>query len=407
MNGDTGSKNIWRRDWLQGMKVLDFTRLLPGPFATMRLADMGAEVIKVEDPVLGDSTRAVPPAPNGSEIGNLFFNLNRNKKSLAIDFKTIAGQHILHRMIEQADVIIESYRPGVMAQFGLEYETVSSLNPRLIYCSLTGYGQMGPLSTLAGHDINYIAVTGILDGIRDEQRAPVIPSVQIADLAGGMAASEQILAAWIRSLRTGKGTRLDVSMTDVLYGWHALTLPMSQDGYLAAKGSFLLNGSIAGYNVYQTKDENYVALGALEPKFWNRFSTAVGRPEWVNQGFASAGDREGIYQEIAELFRSKTREEWSRLGAEADCCLTPVLSLEETVRLSLDQEGKGFLKCNDTGGERILSNSGYLSGERDKEEQPVSAAPLRGQHSREILLDFGFESIEIETWIEQDIVHVV
>lgn len=394
---------IRRGDFLKGMKVLDFSRYLPGPYATMRLADMGADVIKVEDPVIGDPARHLPPL--AEETGRLFLLLNRNKRSLAIDVKTEAGREILHRMIPKVDVVVESYRPGVMARFGLDAETLRSIHPGLIYCSLTGYGQRGPMAAQAGHDINYAAMTGLLDGIGIPGGFPAIPTVQLADLAGGMAAVEQILAAWTRRLRTGEGALLDVSMTDVLHSWQVFPLAVEQSGHPVTRGSHVLCGAMIAYNVYETKDGRYVALGALEPKFWNRFCEAVGRQEWRDRGFTPTDDPGGLYREVAELFRGKTMKEWMRIGEEADCCLTPVLTLSEAIDSPLAQERESFFTLDHPReGTQVLPNSGSLSARGKRTGNPVTPAPGRGEHTAEILLEMGFSREEIGRWMEEGIV---
>lgn len=392
-----------RGDFLKGMRVLDFSRYLPGPYATMRLADMGADVIKVEDPHIGDPARHLPPL--AEETGRLFLLLNRNKRSLAIDVKTEVGREIIHRMIPKVDVVVESYRPGVMARFGLGAKTLRSIHPGLIYCSLTGYGQRGAMSGQAGHDINYTAVTGLLDGIGLPGGSPAVPTVQLADLAGGMAASEQILAAWIRRLRTGEGAVLDVSMVDVLYSWQAFPLAVEQSGQPVTRGSHVLCGTMVAYNVYETRDGRYVALGALEPKFWNRFCDAVERPAWRDRGFTPPDDPSGLYREVAKLFRSKTMEEWMRIGEAVDCCLTPVLTLSEAVDSPLARERQSFFTLDHPGeGPQVLPNSGALLARGERAGNPVTPAPRRGEHSAEILLETGFGREEIGRWMEEGIV---
>ena len=392
-----------RQDFLKGMKVLDFSRYLPGPFATMRLADMGADVIKVEDPHIGDPARHLPPL--AEETGRLFLLLNRNKRSLAIDVKTEAGREILHRLIPKVDVVVESFRPGVMARFGLDAETLRKIHPGLIYCSLTGYGQHGPMASRAGHDINYAAVTGLLDGIGTYGGPPSIPTVQVADLAGGMAAVEQILAAWVRRLRTGEGAVLDVSMTDVLHSWQVFPLALEQSGEKVTRGSHLLCGAMTAYHVYETADGRYVALGALEPKFWNRFCDAVGRPEWRDRGFSPPDDPSGLYREVAELFRSRNLEEWVCIGEEADCCLTPVLTLSEAVRSAQARERENFFALDHpTEGFQVMPNSGFLSSRDKREGNPVTPAPRRGEHTVEILQEMGFRREEIDRFMEEGIV---
>ena len=243
------------------------------------------------------------------------------------------------------------------------------------------------MASRAGHDINYAAVTGLLDGIGTYGGPPSIPAVQLADLAGGMAAVEQILAAWVRRLRTGEGAVLDVSMTDVLHSWQVFPLALEQSGEKVTRGSHLLCGAMTAYHVYETADGRYVALGALEPKFWNRFCDAVGRPEWRDRGFSPPDDPSGLYREVAELFRSRNLEEWVRIGEEADCCLTPVLTLSEAVR-SAPGPGAGETFSRwiiRRRGFQVMPNSGFLSARDKRTGNPVTPAPRRGEHTVEIL----------------------
>jgi alpha-methylacyl-CoA racemase len=304
---------------LEGVRILDLTRLLPGAVATLRLADEGAEVIKIEQPPVGDYARASYEA--------LFELTNRGKKSVEIDLKSQKESFL--KLVLGADVLIEGFRPGVMERLGLGYEVLKSLNPRLIYVALTGYG---PQSLLAGHDLNYLAMSGVLDLIRAQDGTPVIPGVQIADLAGGsMQAMIGILVAILERERTGVGKRVDVSMTDGL----EILLPVAlaerapragrqnapRAGRRAPVGG-LLSGRYACYHVYAAAEGSFVAVGALEEKFWGNLCRELGCPELVELQFAA--DQAPVIAAVGERFKAASAEVWfSRIG-DKDCCVTPV-----------------------------------------------------------------------------------
>lgn len=311
--------------FLHGIRVIDFTRLLPGPYATMRLADLGAEIIKVESPE-GDLARQSDPKIGGE--GAVYLANNRNKKSIVLDLKSKEGKKQALSLIDEADVIIEGFRPGVMRKLGLDFETVSLRNPRLVYCSLTGYGQTGTLADFAGHDLNYMAVSGFLSQLRDQEGRPITPSVQIGDMVGGILASEAILAGLVQRGRTGEGVYLDVAMTDALAGMlnnHALI----QQATGFEHGVTILNGTLVCYGLYQTADGRTISLGALEPKFWHAFCKAVDKPEWIGKQYEPAEDGHAIYEELKALFESRTFIQWMEFGQRVDCCMQPVLNISE------------------------------------------------------------------------------
>jgi crotonobetainyl-CoA:carnitine CoA-transferase CaiB-like acyl-CoA transferase len=292
---------------LEGIRVLDLTRLLPGAVATEWLVESGAEVIKVEQPPVGDYARA--------NYITLFEQTNRGKKSVELDLKS--QKELFLKLVAGADVVIEGFRPGVMERLGLGYEVLRDVNPRLIYLALTGYASDGPHAALAGHDVNYLAMSGVLDLIRAEDGTPVIPGVQIADLAGGsMRAVIGILLALEDRHKSGRGQRVEISMTD---GLNAL-LPVAR-----ARGPVkLLSGSHACYRVYAAAENSYVAVGALEPKFWANLCKELECEELIDRQFAA--DQFGVIAVLAGKFKAATAEEWfERIGAK-DCCVTPVRS---------------------------------------------------------------------------------
>ncbi|MCL8208026.1 MAG: CoA transferase [Actinomycetia bacterium] len=302
---------------LEGVVVLDCSRLLPGPFATRWLAALGAQVIRVEAPGGGE-------APN--PLGAL---LDAGKARIVVDLKTEQGRRDFLRLAARADVVLESFRPGVSARLGIDYATVRAVNPRLVYVSLTGWGQTGPLAPRAAHDINYLAVAGFFGLTRDRDGRPVLPGTQVADLVGSAQAVVGILAALWERERTGRGRYLDVAMLDGAVAWQAVFLaPFLAGGPPPEPGGHALLGRYVCYNFYRTRDGRWMSLGALEPKFWRAFVDAVGRPEWLGGQWAPA-DGQGLHREVADLFAQRDQAAWTALGEEADCCLFPVLEAEE------------------------------------------------------------------------------
>jgi alpha-methylacyl-CoA racemase len=313
---------------LTGIRVLDLTRLLPGAFCTMLLADMGADVIKVEDPDQGDYMRWIPPLVEGQSV--LFNSLNRNKKSVTLNLKNQQARDLLLRLTENADVLVEGNRPGVMKRLGLGWETLHQRNPRLVMCSITGYGQDGPFAARAGHDINYIATAGGLglNGSRDGLPTPL--SVQVADIGGGgLQAAVAILGAMVAVERGGQGRWLDVSMTDGAVSWMAVTLAARGGGEEVGRGDQRLAGRHACYRVYACKGGGFYSVGALEPKFWAALCIAVGRPDLVGLQFVEGAEGQQVHRAMEEVFASRTRSEWEQDLAGLDACCEPVLDLDE------------------------------------------------------------------------------
>ena len=303
---------------LDDTRILDLTRLLPGAVCTMLLGDLGAEVIKVEDPRTGDYARLMPPLIDG--MGSFFRSSNGGKKSIALDLKAEAGQSALHRLVASADVLIEGFRPGVTARLAADYETLSAINPRLVYCSLSGWGQSGPDALVSGHDVNYLARNGVLGADIN----PGTPGAQVADVSGSYIAVMGILAALLKRQKTGRGDYIDVALSEA-------AMPMALAAWVEAQsprwdGTFIsLRGESACYRVYRAADGKPVALAAIETKFWANFCHAVGKPMWIEKH----SDREAqptLIAEVVALFQSKTAEEWAARLGDADCCFTPVIS---------------------------------------------------------------------------------
>lgn len=316
---------------LNGVRVLDLSRLLPGPYATQLLAQMGAEVIKIERPPLGDYARAMPPyVALGDEQfeGAVFAQNNRHKKSVAVDFDDARGSELVLKLCERADVFIESFRPNMLARRGLDYASVRARNPQIVYCSLSGYGQTGEYAPRAGHDLNYLALAGVLklNGARGQTPLPM--PIQMADLAGGMAAALQITAALVERSRTGAGSYLDIALFDAAVDWMQSVsgAVYRAEGENPQRGELPLAGAYPCYNVYETADGEFMALGALEPIFWKAFCVNAECADLMDGQF----DRE-IIPRVAEVFCKRSRAEWAEFSQRVDCCLEPLLTVSETL----------------------------------------------------------------------------
>lgn len=318
---------------LAGLKVIDLTRLLPGPVCTLHLADLGAEVIKIEDTGAGDYTRTMGLGAAPGEDSFFFRIVNRNKRGLRLDLKRREGVEVFLRLAREADVIVESFRPGVVDKLGVGYAAVRAINPRIVYCAITGYGQDGPWRDRAGHDLNYIATAGVLDQIGVSDGAPAIPNLQIGDLLGGaLTAAMGILAAVIGARATGKGRYVDVSMTDATFA-HAYTglLSVLARGATLPRGTDDLTGGLPCYRLYRTRDGRHMAVGALETKFWRVFCAAIGRSDLESQGLARGAAGERAIAELEALFASQPLAHWAALFEKVDCGVTPVLTFEEAM----------------------------------------------------------------------------
>jgi alpha-methylacyl-CoA racemase len=307
---------------LSGLRVLDLTRLVPGAFATLMLAELGAEVIKVEDPRGGDPTRQLPPFVDGRSIYDLL--LNRGKRSIALDLREADARATLDRLIAHSDIVVESFRPGAARRLGVSGEQIRAKHPRVVHCSITGYGQSGPYAELPGHDLNYVAVSGLLAADRSDPTE--LPHMFIADIGGGaMTSVIGILAALVGRARTGEGQSIDISMHEAALYW--LMLPAARDlvdGGERAADALPTFGDHASYNVYRTKDDRLIALGALELKFWQAFCERVGRPELTPRHRSTPADQARLVDEVRAIFRTRARDEWLAFFRGHDVCLTPV-----------------------------------------------------------------------------------
>ncbi|MCM3743188.1 CoA transferase [Sporosarcina luteola] len=368
---------------LKGVKVLDLSRLLPGPYCTMILADFGAEVIKVEEPGIGDYIRHFEPKRD--ENSAVYHSLNNNKKSICLDLKDREERSHFLKLVEEADVIVESFRPGVMKRLGLDYAELEKLNPRLIYCAITGYGQTGPYAEMPGHDINYMSYAGLLDLMGERGSKPIVPTAQIADIGGGaMPAVIGILLALLERSKSGEGQMVDISMLDGVISWLHLLLPQHYAGQEIKRGEALLNGGFACYQVYETYDQRHISVGALEPKFWQVFCEGIGKPEFIALQEAPGEEQESLIKEVQEVIKQKTLEQWMEIFSDGEACVAPILKLEE-----LDQDPqiaeRQMLEClkeeRDSGFKEINSAI-KLSA---TPAVPKRRAPALGEHTEEIL----------------------
>lgn len=376
---------------LDGVRVLDLSRLLPGPYATLVLADLGADVVKVEDPQGGDYVRWMPPL--AGEQSGFFHALNRNKRSLRLDLRRPEGAATFRRLVRRFDVVVESFRPGVMDRLGVGYQALRAEHRGVILCSISGYGQDGPSRDRAGHDIDYCATAGVL-ALNGPPEGPLPLGVQVADVTGGSwPAVAGVLAALVQRAATGEGAQVDVSMTD-----GALAMLALQLGAAAARGTPLrragemLNGGAACYGVYRTRDGRFAALGALEPKFFRAFCEAAGRPDLVERQFDDGG--RGPRAELEALFATRTRDEWARLGEEHDCCLAPVLEGEEPAS-DPQLRARGMFLSVETPWEGKAMASLRTPVRLTGAEPAPRSAPRLGEHTRDVLAEAGFAEAEI------------
>jgi alpha-methylacyl-CoA racemase len=336
---------------LSGLRVLDLTRLLPGPVATLRLAELGADVLKIEAPGEGDYARTMFQSDSDRQSGtpSAFWRIvNRGKRTMTLDLKSEEGRTALVELARDADVLVESFRPSVMARLGVGYDVLRAANPKLVYCAITGYGADGPFAQKAGHDLNYIAYSGVLDQLAAPDGTPIAPNFQLADLLGGalVAVTEMLAALW-QVARGGEGRCLNISMTHAMRAHNVMAhIALANDDRAGTRaGAGLLNGGVPCYDVYRTKDERFIAVGALELKFWQTLCDALGRPDWATRhwslGQAIGGaDAAQLSGELAALMRERTRDEWTALLEPLDCCVAPVLTPAEAAVHPLFQSAR-------------------------------------------------------------------
>lgn len=388
---------------LAGFRVLDLSRLLPGPFCSMLMADLGADVIKVEDPKVGDYIRWWPPLL-GKNSG-FHTVLNRNKRSVTIDLKREEGRAVFEAMVKRADVVLEGFRPGVMERLGLGYAALRVLNPRIVYCAISGYGQDGERALRAGHDINYLALAGVLSYSGRDGKL-VVPNVQIGDMGGGaLMAAFSITAALLARERLGEGQYIDISMTDGAVAWNCLRWgKFLADGVVPRPADDMLNHGYACYNLYETKDGRWMSLGALEPQFWKAFCRSVGRDDWEQAEYFKPGPHQkSLEKEVAEVFAAKTQAEWVEHFREVDCCCEPVLNLDEMMAdRALRARGMVVELIHEHfGAYRQLGIAPKFSATPGSLRTP---APELGEHTESLLLEHGYSEGEIKRLREAGVV---
>ncbi len=384
---------------LHGIRVLDLSRLLPGGFCSLLLADYGADVLKVEDTAGGDYIRWAPPLVEGaatSAASALFLALNRNKRSIRIDLKSDAGLDVLLALVRSHDVVLESFRPGVLDRLGAGYDVLRAANPRIVLCSITGYGQDGPLRDRAGHDMNYLGLVGMLGlGGGGPDEPPVLPAGQIADVGGGaLMAAFGILAALRERDRSGEGQHVDVAMADGALSWLALVAARVLAGDdVPERGRDALAGGLVCYRPYACAD-GWVTLGALEPRFWSAFCHGAGREDLVERQFDGPGS--AAHAELEAIFAARTRAEWAAFAREVECCLEPVLELDEALAsehvaargmvVSLDQPGAA---------EPVRQLGAPVKLSRTPPDTGRLPGPQLGEHTEAVLLEAGYDAAQI------------
>ena len=397
---------------LEGIKVLDFCRNAPGMFCTTILADLGADVLMIERP-MDEARSAYEKVVAGieskeDERRHATFNaLQRDKRSIALNLKETEAQQILYKLVEAADVVVEGFRPGVMERLGAGYDKIRSLNSRTIYCSVSGYGQNGPYSQMAGHDINYISVAGALGLIGEQDGKPAIPLNLIADYAGGgLCGAVGILAALMAREKTGSGQYVDIAMSEgVLYMLSGMVSDVLSRGISAERGGNRLNGGAPYYNVYRTKDDRYFSIAAIEPWFWENLCRSLGLDDLIPYQDADGDKKIEVEQALSDAFMAKTREEWFETLKDADISVGKVYSLEEALE---DPQAKhrGMVLEIDTqdipeGKVRQVATSIHLS---DTPGKVGHLGSVTGQHTMEVLAELGFESGAVSDLFSRNVV---
>lgn len=362
---------------LQGIRILDLSRLLPGPLATQMLADLGAEVIKIEDPNAPDYTRFFPPLKGSQSLS--YISINRSKLSITLDLKSDEGKRKFFELVKTADIVVDSFRPGVLQKMGIDYENAKLHNNKIIYVAVTGYGYSGSYKNLAGHDMNYLGYSGIL-GLTGDEDKPILPACQVADVAGGSypAVVACLSALWARE-RTGKGQFVDVAMTDCVMPLLSMQFgEFLNAGVKHKRGEPMLSGGMANYNLYKCKDEKWIALGSLEPKFWQGVCMLLGKPDWVPRMLPVPEMVAALKKDLQEIFLTKNREEWVKAAETLDVCLTPILDLDEVEKDIHLNEREMFIEVEhpDYGKVKGINQPFKFS---ETPAKPSWAAPLMGE----------------------------
>jgi crotonobetainyl-CoA:carnitine CoA-transferase CaiB-like acyl-CoA transferase len=376
---------------LAGIRVIDLSRMLPGPYCSMILADHGARVMAIEHKRFMADDLLISP-------------INRNKEHMSLNLKTEEGRGIFFRLVKHADIVMEGFRPGVTTRLGIDYETLRKVNQRIIYCSITGYGQDGPYRNMAGHDVNYLSFSGILDLIGDKDGPPSIPGIQIADLAGGgMNAAIGILLALVARERTGKGQYIDISMTDGMVGLLPIPLHLFQrDGRVPTRSDTMLSHRYACYNVYETADGRYVSIGAVENRFWQNLCTLLGVPEYGPLQY-DEDQREMILEFFRRTFKEKTLDEWVTVLGDEDVCWGKVQDLVEALNDSLFLGREMVGQIEDRNGQ-VITVLGIPIKLSDTPGSIRSAPVGFGESTQEILEELGYTQTDVEGFREEGVI---
>jgi len=370
---------------LEHITVVDLTRLLPGAAATQMLATFGARVIKIEQPGLGDYARH---GFGTKGVNPLFLETNRNKQSVAIDLKRDEGKKILQQLVERADILVEGFRPGVMDRLGLGYSALAAINPRLVYVALTGYGQTGEYSQIAGHDLNYLAMAGVLNEIGSTE-APTMANVQFADIAGG---SHQVVMGALIALearhRTGMGQFVDVSMMDGVTSLLPVPYSMHKNGQAPERGNELLSGRYACYNIYRTSDDRWITVGALEQKFWAALCSELKCPELIAEQFAPEPRQSEIKSKLVSIFVTHTAHDWFERLRDKDCCVAPVRTIEEV------HNDPHFATHPIGAGPKLSATPAAYQ----------SKPPALGEHTRAVLHELGYTGAQVADLMQAGVI---
>ena len=380
---------------LEAIRVLDLTRLLPGGYASLLMADLGADVIKIEEPGKGDYIRWTPPIVG--EFSSAHIALNRNKRSASLNLKTEAGRDAFLRLAEKCDVVLESFRPGVMDRLGVGWSALKDRNPALVYCAISGYGQDGPRAQEAGHDANYIGFAGVLGIIGEEGRRPALPGVQIGDLAGGgMAAVISILAALLRRSATGRGEFCDVSMMDGAFSWLSIhAAEFVATGHEPQRERMHLSGAYPCYRVYPVAD-GWITVGALEPQFWSALCEGLERPDLADDAFAVGERRDEVIAELERIFSKRTKAEWLEAFEGLDACVGPVNNFEEAFQ-DPQVVARSMIMEGDVPGVGTWKHVGNpLKIGQSRDEILRIPPPHLGEHTEQVLTEAGFEQAAID-----------
>lgn len=382
---------------LEGLNILDFTTLLPGPYATMCMADMGADVLRIASGSRPDLIDFSPPFIPNTKLSAASAYLGRNKRLMTLNLKEPRAIKIIYQLLASYDVIVEQFRPGVMAKLKLDYESLKVVNPALIYCSISGYGQTGPMKDRAGHDINYIARSGIASYSGKKETGPCLMGMQIADVASGSynAVIGILAAAYYRKV-TGKGQYIDISLTDGMIAFNALIgagfLVDSKDPEYESN---LLNGGSL-YDYYQTKDGRYISFGGLEPQFFTNFFNTINRPDLIPLGVMPPKVAQ-IKQEIRDIVLTKTRDEWVEVFGKIDACMEPVMTLTEVFNNAMAKEREIVVELPVPNGGKVKQLANPIKFSETKQEYcNVGVSAATGGHTKEILRELGYSEGDIE-----------